>query len=78
MKEIYHPGLFSLSFLCHGSQIYHALLLTLEGMQNPIPTWGDQMSWINQNDTGVGATVCLVVCRHLGGSVLQSKDLGTL
>ena len=56
MKEIYHPGLFSLSFLCHGSQIYHALLLTLEGMQNPIPTWGDQMSWINQNDTGVGAT----------------------
>lgn len=35
------------------------------------------MSWINQNDTRAEATVCLIVYRHSGGSVPQSKVLGT-
>lgn len=34
----------------------------LEGTQNPVPTRGDQMSWINQNGTWAGATVCLSGC----------------
>lgn len=56
----------------------HALLLTMKGTPNRLATCGGQMSWINQNDTGTGATVCLAVCRHSGGSVPQSKVLGTL
>lgn len=53
----------------------HARLLTLEGTQNMDPTWGGQMSQIKQNDTGAGATVCLVMCRHCGGVSLRARFL---
>lgn len=43
-----------------------------------VAPWGGQMSWINQNDTGSGATVSLALCRHSGGSVPQREVLGTL
>lgn len=78
MNEIYHCSHFSLALFPWQPDLPHtghALPLTLEGTQNMAPTWGGQMSQIKQNDTGAGATVCLVMCKHSGGVSLRARFL---
>lgn len=77
MKELSPGPILSLSFLCHGSQIYHALLLTLEGMQNPIPTWVTRCPGLTRMTQELGL-LSAWLCADIREECPSGKDLGTL